>query len=538
VTTSETQNPQPKIWWHWLAAALSGALLTLCFPPWNQGWLGWIALTPLLAAVFAPGGAWRRAALGYVAGLVFFATTFWWLGTLAALYHNPLLLSLPVLLAFYMGLYLAFWAWFVGALLGSFDPQRRFGSSLRNLALGALGASAWVAHEWVRERLFGGFGWNPLGVALYRDLPMIQIAEFTGTPGLSWLLAFANLMGAIIVRRIVGELGPGFSRRIRWEFSLTMALIAVVFAFGLRRLLHAEAARETPLRVAAVQPNTPQAEKFNPEAEDRVLADLEKLTKLATVGEPGVQLVIWPESAIERGVFSSEENYRFVMDLLGGGNFSLLLGSVDFDPAKKEDYNTAMLFTGGGTGRQSYRKMHLVPFGEYLPLRPVFGGFLGELVPGDFTPGAQYTTLHLANPSINLGALVCFEDTLGELTRHFVLGGAQILVNITNDGWFAESPAAEQQLANATLRAVENRRPLVRCSNTGVTCEVLPTGYIERWLPPFQQGFAVREIRAPQDARVTFYTQHGDWLSHIAIALTLLAALSITARTFRSRATP
>jgi len=538
VITSEIQIPNSKFLWPWLAAALSGVLLTLCFPPWNQGWLCWIALIPLLAAVFAPGGAWRRAALGYLAGFLFFATTFWWLGSLAALYRNPWLLSIPALLALYMGLFFAFWAWFVGALLASFDPTRRFGSSLRNLMFGALGASAWVAHEWVRERLFGGFGWNPLGVALHHDLPMIQIAEFTGTPGLSWLVVLVNLMAVIFVRRIVAELGPGFSRRIRWEFSFTVTLIAAVFAFGLRRLFHPEAGEDAPLRVVAVQPNIPQTDKFDSEADERVMAQLDQLTKLALLAQPDSQLVVWPESAIPRGMFDSERNYHFVVDLAQSGDFSLLLGTIDFDPQTREDFNTALLLTGRGSAHQSYRKMHLVPFGEYLPLRPVFGPFLGQLVPGDFTPGREYTTLQLPRPPVNLAALVCFEDTLGDLTRHFVIEGAQVLVNITNDGWFGQSPAAEQQLANAVLRAVENRRPLLRCANTGITGEVRPTGYVERWLPAFQQGFAAREIRVPVHPHLTFYTRHGDWLSNVAIGLTLLAGLSIAGRKLRSRAGP
>ena len=478
---------------------------------------------PLAAAAFQPGGRWRRAALGYVAGFIFIASTFWWLSSLAALYQNPWLLSLPLLLGLYMGLFLAFWAWFLGEMLATFDPSRTFHRSVRNLALGALGASAWVAHEWVRERLFGGFGWNPLGVALHGDLAMIQIAEFTGTPGLSWLVAFANLMGVIIVRRIVGELGPAFSRRIRWEFSFTMALIALVFAFGLRRLLHPEAVETFPLRVVAVQPNIPQTDKFDPDAEDQVLAQIEQLTKLALLSQPPPQLVLWPESAIPRGMFADEHNFGFVMDLAQQSDSGLLLGSIEFDPHTDEDYNTALLLTGRGSAHQSYRKMHLVPFGEYLPLRPVFGRFLGQLVPGDFTPGREYTLLHLPEPSTDLATLICFEDTLGDLTRHFALQGAQVLVNITNDGWFGHTPGAEQHLSNAVLRAVENRRPLIRCGNTGVTAEVLPTGQVDRWLPLFQQGFAAREIRVPSHPRATFYTQHGDWLSEVAMALTIIA---------------
>jgi apolipoprotein N-acyltransferase len=520
--------------WPWLAAVSSGVLLTLCFPPSNQGWLCWIALMPLAAAAFTPGGRWRRAALGYITGFVFFASTFWWLNSLADLYGNRWLLSLPLLLALYLGLFFAFWAWFLGEMLAAFDPAQSFNRSVRNLALGALGASAWVAHEWVRERLFGGFGWNPLGVALHRDLAMIQIAEVTGTPGLSWLVAFANLMGVIVVRRIIGELGPNFSRRIRWEFSFTMALIALVFAFGIRRLLHPETVPDFPLRVVAVQTNIPQTDKRDPDAEDGVLAQLEQLTKLAILSQPAPQLVLWPESAIPRGMFADERNFKFVMSLAQQGDFSLLLGSIDFDPDAREDYNTALLLTGRGSAHQSYRKMHLVPFGEYLPLRPVFGRFLGELVPGDFTPGREYTLLHLPEPSTDLATLICFEDTLGDLTRRFVQNGAQVLVNTTNDGWFAKTPAAEQHLANAILRAVENRRPLIRCGNTGVTAEVLPSGQVDRWLPPFQQGFAAREVRVPVHPRTTFYTRHGDWLSDVAMVITVAAFLLTFARRFRA----
>lgn len=540
MTQSENRNSKSAVArvWPWLAAVSTGVLLTLCFPRWNQGWLCWVALTPLAAAAFTPGGPWRRLALGYVSGWVFFTGVFWWLGSLAALYENPWLLSLPCLLALYLALYLAFWAWFIGAVLATFDPAKPFGSSLRNLALGALGASAWVAGEWVRERLFGGFGWNPLGVALHADLAMVQIAELTGTPGLSWLVAFSNIMAVIIVRRIFAELGPSFSRRIRWEFSVTMALIAAVFAFGVRRLLHPEPVKTLPLHAVAVQPNIPQTDKFDPDAEDRVLAELKYETSRALLMPTPPQLLIWPESAIPAGMFSSQENFQFVMNFAKEGDFSFLLGTVDFDPHAREDYNTALLLTGRGSDHQSYRKIHLVTFGEYLPLRPLFGRFLGELVPGDFTPGREYTLLHMTDPPVDLAALICFEDTLGDLTRHFVERGAQVLVNITNDGWFGRTPAAEQQLANAVLRAVENRRPLVRCGNTGVTCQVFPSGRVDRVLAPFEAGSAAMDVVVPVHAGQTFYTRHGDWLSEVAIGVTVLGVVLATVRKRRSPAGP
>lgn len=533
--------PHPSVvhrLWPWLAAGLSGVLLTLAFPPANQGWLCWIALIPLISALLRPSSAWRQAALGYVAGLVFFLSTFYWLSTtLADLYANAWLLALAPLLALFFALYLAFWAWFVGALLFRGNTSARFPHSLGNLGLATAGASAWLVHEWVRERLFGGFGWNPLGVALYRDLPMIQIAELTGTPGLSFLVVFTNLMAVIIVRRIIGELGPVFLKRVRWEFSATMALLAAVFAFGLRALLRGEPGATVPLRVVAIQPNIPQSEKFDRSAEQRVLAQLEELTALATIGQPAPQLVLWPESAIPRGLFSSEDSYRFVLRQAQRGDFGLLFGTVDFDPESGEDFNTAALLTNRGQRLQSYRKIHLVPFGEYLPLRAVFGGFVGQLVPADFTPGREFTLLELDEPSVRLAALVCFEDTLGDLTRRFVQSGAQALVNITNDGWFAQSPATEQHLANAVLRAVENRRPLIRCGNSGATCVVRPSGHIERSLPLFTKGFAAHEVRIPAPGRVTFYTRHGDWLSGVAAVITLLAGARAvwTARSRRVR---
>jgi len=551
---STISNQQSAInrFWPWAAAVLSGVLLTLCFAPWNQGWLCWIALTPLIAAAFSSGGPLKKAALGYVTGVIFFASTFWWLNTLAALYRNPLLLAIPVLLALFFGLYFAFWSWFVGAVLTRLPGTRSFDRSLVNLGIGAAGASAWLLHEWVRERLFGGFGWNPLGVALHRDIPMIQIAELTGVPGLSWLVIFTNLMAVIIIRRIIGELGPTFLKRVRWEFSATMALIAGVFTFGLRAIFSPDPAPTVPFLVTAIQPNVAQDEKFDRAADERVLREIDHLTSLALIAQPAPHLVLWPESAIPGGVYGSQQGHDFVRTQAGRGDFGLLFGTTDFDPAAGEDYNGALLLFGqaqqdkidqlaghppGVLRGQFHRKMHLVPFGEYLPARPLLGPLVGGLIPGDFTPGTEFTLLDLplhppgptSQPSplldirLRLAPLVCFEDTLGDLTRRFVVKGADVLVNITNDGWFAQSPAAEQHLANAALRAVENRRPLIRCGNTGVTCLVLPSGHIERWLPPFQQGFAAREVRVATAARQTFYTRHGDWLTALSAAIVLLA---------------
>ena len=179
------------------------------------------------------------------------------------------------------------------------------------------------------------------------------------------------------------------------------------------------------LRVVAVHTNIPQTDNLDPDAEDQVLAQIEQLTKLALLSQPAPQLVLWPESAIPRGMFAEERNFRFVMDLAQQGDFGMLLGTVDFDPAAREDYNTALLLTGRGSRRQSYRKMHLVPSSESIfatatRLRPFPST---NWCPAISRPGREYTPLHLSEPSTDLAALICFEDTLGDLTRKFALRG-------------------------------------------------------------------------------------------------------------------
>lgn len=539
----------PLVWhraWPWLAALLSGGLLLLGFAPFNQMWAAWVGLTPLIAAITRrerPSG-WKAAGLGYLAGVVFFTGTFYWLGTLADLYESPLLLGIPFLLALLFGGYFAVWTWLLGSIFLRGEDARRFPNSWMNLATGALGASSWVMLEWVRGWLFGGFGWNGIGVALHRDLPLIQIAEITGVWGVSWLAVFVNLMIVIVIRRFIGEFGPVFLKRVRWEFSISVAIVVAAFSFGIRALFQQNTGPTVPLRIAAIQPNIPQKEKFDPAFEDQVLATFDKLTGLAALTQPPPQLIIWPEACTPRPLFADENIRDFVIGQAARGDHALLLGTTDFEPTG-EFYNIAALFTKKGQEWQYYRKVHLVPFGEYLPLRGILGPIAGGLIPGDFTPGTEHTLLHLREPALALGALVCFEDTVGDLTRKFAANGAQLLVNVTNDGWFAQSPAAEQHLANAIFRAIETRRPLVRCGNTGLTGSIDPYGRVTHisgdnpafrpkhllpFLKPFEQGFLSGEIPVPTAGPTTFYTRHGDWLPKLGIFLTLLMFVPLVYR--------
>ena len=444
--------------WPWLASVLTGVLAVICFAPFEQTWVCWIALTPLLAAIWFSGAPTKRRwlrdlLLGYVAGVVFFWGVFSWLHTV----------TVPgmVLVGLYMGVYFALWSWLAGLLRPrttlpapvrpkqAWPPSRPddlpaearspWLSSLHNLRLAFILAAAWTALEWVRGWMFTGWGWNGLGVALHGILPLIQAAEFTGVAGLSFLVAFANVIALATVRRFMLETKVRV-RRPHYDFTLTMAVIVGLCGYGIR-LLRVE--RETlPLRIAAVQANVPRDEKFSRQFQAKTFAQFDRLTRLGLATQPPPQLIIWPESATPAPVLLDEENYRFVRDLSASIKTDLLLGTIDAD--KNGDYNAALLVSNGGENIQVYRKLHLVPFGEYVPGRhtvPFISRIVGDQVPADFARGKEPVIFRLTTDRILVAPLICFEDTLGELTREFVRRGANLLANVTNDGWFLARPA-------------------------------------------------------------------------------------------------
>jgi len=548
--------------WPWLAAIFSGVLCTLCFPPFNQNWLCWIALTPLIAAVWFSGQnskrRWlRNLLLGYVAGIVFFTAAFSWLGALGTLYDNFWLHSLSLLLSIYLGLNFAFWSWLCGLLrppvaatVPAADagarqvankwsamleragrpapvPQTPWLRSTSNLRLAFLLASAWVAHEWIRGWLFTGFGWNGLGVALHATWPLVQIAEFTGVAGLSFMVVFANVIALTTVRRLVLE-ARTHAMRPHYDLTLTMAAIVGALAFGVHVAQNPSPTK--PFRVAAVQANVPQREKFDPQFAANIFDQFARLSEIALRSNSPPDLLIWPESSMPDPV--RDENtasYQFVMDFSASAKADLLLGIIDVESGN--DYNAALLVSDAGQKMQVYRKLHLVPFGEYIPLRhsfPLFALVASKWVPGDFDAGKDYTVFRLTNQDAQVAPLICFEDTIGELTRQFVLNGANLLADVTNDGWFLHSAGSQQHLANAVFRCVETRRPMVRAANTGVTCFVNKLGRVTQLLQDetgstFTEGVLTGEIDIPTRPELTFYTRHGELFAKVCTCVTLIA---------------
>ena len=541
--------------WPWLAAICSGLLYTGCFAPFNLTWFCWIALTPLVAAIWfsrkESRHPWlRNLALGYVTGLTFFWTALSWLTTVTILGW--------FVLQFYMAIYFALWAWFCGLLrprearrqlsAGKWDqmlaearstaalPRSPWTKSTNNLLLAFLLAAAWATQEWLRGWVFSGWGWNGLGVALHDTWPLIQIAEFTGVAGLSFMVAFANVILVTTAYRLVLE-ARTHTTRPHFDLTLTMAAIVGVLTFGLRA--SQVSAPTKPLRVAAVQSNVPQNQKFDPQFTTKIFDKFRRLSEIALRSNPPPDLLIWPESSMPGPVLIEPESNKFVMDLAASAESDLLLGTIDEE--NRDVYNAALLISDGGERVQVYRKVHLVPFGEYVPGRhrvPLLARIVGDQVPGDFSAGREYTVFSLTNSDVQVAPLICFEDTIGELVRQFVLPtetnpGANLLVDITNDGWFLHSAGSHQHLANAIFRCVETRRPMVQAANTGVTCFVNQSGRITQVLrdesgSTFTEGALTGEINVPTEHELTFYTRHGELFAKSCAVITLVAILVAT----------
>src|SRR5437667_163375 len=255
-------------------------------------------------------------------------------------------------------------------------------------------------------------------------------------------------------------------------------------AFGCGRVGDARMDSRLALHVAAVQADVPQQEKFDPQFSPRIFERFSRLSEIALRTNPPPDLLIWPESSMPDPVRDpNTESNEFVTEFSMSSKTDLLLGTLDVED--RHVYNAALLISGGTQEMQVYRKVHLVPFGEYIPLRhsfPLFAAVASKWVPGDFDAGHVYTVFRLANSDAQVAPLICFEDTIGDLARQFVLRGANLLVDVTNDAWFLRSAGSRQHLANAIFRCVETRRPMARAANTGVTCFVNEFGRVTQML--------------------------------------------------------
>jgi apolipoprotein N-acyltransferase len=494
----------------YLMAVLSGALLALSFPSPGISPLAWVAFVPLLLACGRkdPRKAFR---LGFVAGLTAYAGILYWITIVVTTYGKlPWIVSVGVLsmLVSYLALYPAVVVYLV-----------RRGEE-RGISLLVSFPLLWVGLEYGRAFLVTGFPWASLGYTQYRTLPLIQIADVTGVYGLSFLIALANVVLYRIIR--------GFAARepapypVKSSLLLLVLLLATV-AYGFKRLHMPEGG--APFKVALIQGNVDQNIKWDPSFQEETVAIYERLSRKACSAGPS-DLLVWPESAAPF-YFQDEERYASrIKGLAKELNTCAVVGSPAYekDGERLKYLNSAFLLSPWGDVIGRSDKIHLVPFGEYVPMAKLLP-FVNKLVAGigDFSPGAQIAALDTGKGRI--GILVCFEGIFPELSRAYVQAGSRLLVNITNDAWFGRSSAPYQHLSMTVFRAVENRVPLVRAANTGITSIIDSKGHIRGMTPLFQEAVLNGEVRLGEGE--TFYNRHGDVFAWIcvggAVAVTVLA---------------
>ena len=495
-----------------LAAIASGVLLALSFPKYGHPAAAFIALVPLYVALSGWNGRPGKPAgvstgrgfrLGLIAGFIHFAGTVYWTGATVQTFGGlpwPVAVFVTSLLVLYMATYLAL------ASAASAIFIRRFG-----LVGLVLSPATWVAAEYTRGFLFGGFPWIPLGNTMVTLLPIAQLASLVGVFGLSAFVAMINAGFAATAltagrMRVVALLG-------------TLVLIAAASVWGGQRLAANRLTQGEPVRVGLIQANIAQADKWNPARAGMIVDRYLQLTRQAA--DNGADFLLWPESATPF-FFQDDPEAEVVRSMVRQLGKPLLLGSDEVERGSPKDryYNAAFMLDSAGATAAVYRKMHLVPFGEYVPFQSLLF-FVGPLVEAvsAFTPGERVTMLPVREHMISTA--ICYEVTYPSQAREAVRQGSEMLTTITNDAWYGESSAAYQHFDMAAMRAVEQGRYLVRAANTGVSGIIDPYGRVLIRTNLFETVAVVGEARFVQER--TLYARIGDLVALVSTVLTVLA---------------
>ncbi len=497
----------------------------MSFPKFGHSACAWVALAPLLVAIARATGRTgapaiarplRRAfLLGLASGLVYFAGALYWLVDVMVIYGGlarPVALAVAALLVTYLAMYPAIFALIVGAL------ARRFGT----WAL-AVAPAAWVATELGRATLLTGFPWALVGASQVTWLPIAQVASLAGVFGVSALVT----LGSAAVAMALAARGP---RRVVMP-AATLILIVIAAGWGRARMAAGElTAQGTPVRVGLVQGNFSQDIKWEASLVPVILDRYLRLS--AETIQRGAQLVVWPESSVPFYFLGEPERAESIRRLARAGRAHMLLGSDEYElgdgaaggAAEVRIYNSAFMLRPDGAVSGVYRKMHLVPFGEYVPLQRLLF-FVAPLVQAvsNFSPGDRPALLPVGEHRAS--AAICYEVVYPWLIGRFVRDGSELITTITNDAWFGRSSAAYQHFEQASMRAIEQGRYLVRAANTGLSGVVDPYGRVLERTNLFETSTIVREVRFLQGR--TLYNRVGDAVAYACLAITALALLAV-----------
>ena len=498
-------------------AILSGILLTLSFPKTGLSLLAWFALVPLLYSLhLRPEKNCFRT--GFVAGFVhFLSLTYWLVPTMQTYGHLPLYQSVPVLilLAAYLALYIGIFS----VVLTKFRFQP--------LSFLIMVPALWVSLEYIRSFFLSGFPWELLGYSQYKYLHLIQIADITGVYGVSWIIIFTNVSIFQTLLYFSKKEWPGskISKRLCYGSLLTASvLLCAVWMYGSLKIKQLDELipRSESSQIAILQGNIPQSQKWDPKFIYETTKKYIDLSSRVIKNKPA--LIVWPETAAPFYFYHDTELTEIVKTGIIGTQTSHLVGSPSYKRKKYnyDFYNSAYLINPDGTLNGKYDKAHLVPFGEYVPLKKWLP-FIGKMVEGvgDFKPGKIGHTIKW--DKYQLGVQICYEIIFPDLARAMVKNNADLIVNITNDAWYGRSSAPYQHFSMAVFRAVENRRSLVRAANTGISGFIDPAGRITGKILLFQEAVMTRPM--PILTIKSFYTRFGDIFASmclVAVFFTLI----------------
>lgn len=526
----------------YLLLAATGACSALMFPAMNWSLIAWIALLPMIFLCRSC-SAWGALGRGLTWGYFWSLCSFFWLREIA--------LPIPFVLAFVLGAFPAGWAVFyrflwrhlaypVADRLKGFEHCSGlvpFRSPLNGIFFVFANAGAWCVLEWLRGWIMTGLPWDYLATSQWRNLPLIQICEFTGVFGVSFLIALVNLafgLALISYRRALT------ARSYRRPYPLIAAFLTVLACYvsGLH-LMRVNRLREEAVRyvnIGLVQPDLSQRRNAGyaeaKEALDvclklseQLLERDEKLRDLVPVGKAPnrkLDLIVWPETAVPyayRGGADLSQEYRNGLGrLLSRHHVPFLVGSIDFQipgnsPEEYEVYNAALLITRPGGGvRDYFYKYHRVPFGEYVPFGNEFPR-LNEMVGmgRNLSSGRRFNPLE-AVPGVRIGVSICYESVFPFLSRGHAVNGANLLLTIANDAWYPTSWESDQHFANGLFRAVELRLPQVRSGNSNYSTLVSPIGELMDTISLGRPERAAKVFRVPVplDPKPTFYARFGN----------------------------
>jgi len=499
-------------------ALLCGFLFVLSFPKYDLSLLAWFALVPYFLAIHD-----RKASeafwLGWLAGGTYFLGTMNWVTITMAQYGKlPEVISifLMLLLVAYLGLYVGIF----GFLLKYLAPRPEKTSNAFPLTLVILAPSLWVILEFLRGHLMSGLPWALLGYSQYRILPVIQIADITSVYGVSFLIVMVNVSIYLIIRKFRTDT-PAAEANGAFQFAtgISLFLVLLSLSYGYWRLRQLSSGAAPMIKIATIQGNIAQDVKWDERYRRATIETYRSLTLKILPDHP--DLVVWPESAVPFLFESDTAGQQEIIPFVKDQSFNLLFGSLGVKAINRQVrlQNSAYLLSDQGNILTRYDKIHLVPFGEYVPLSSVLF-FVDKLVEGigDFTPGENYTVMDL--PKGKVGTVICFEVIFPEVVREFVRNGAQIMTTITNDAWFGRSSAAYQHFSMVVFRAVENRVAIARAANTGISGFIEPTGRIIQQSPLFVEAALVSELPLSQGG-LTLYTRWGDLFVYVCGIITL-----------------